>query len=143
MLDEQSKIVAYDPVRGEPRMKGKRQPDDNAGDCVDCNQCVVVCPTGIDIRKGLQMECINCTQCIDACDDVMDRVGKPRGLIRYSSQDAIARKPRRLVRGRTIIYQSSCWVCCRDWPTPCRQSPALTHASSAARGLHLRASNVG
>jgi cytochrome c oxidase accessory protein FixG len=104
MLDSQSKIVAYDPVRGEPRQKGKRLANQSAGDCVDCNRCVVVCPTGIDIRKGLQMECINCTQCIDACDDVMVRIGKPKGLIRYGSQDSIARKPKRLVRARTIFY---------------------------------------
>ncbi|WP_417735987.1 cytochrome c oxidase accessory protein CcoG [Rosistilla oblonga] len=104
MLDEQSLIVTYDPVRGEPRKKGKHRAEDNAGDCVDCNRCVVVCPTGIDIRDGLQMECINCTQCIDACDDVMDRVGSPRGLIRYGSQDGIAGKPRRRFRPRTIIY---------------------------------------
>ncbi len=108
MLDEQSLIVAYDPHRGEPRMKGKRLDGkiggEIAGDCVDCNRCVVVCPTGIDIRNGLQMECINCTQCIDACNDVMKKVGQPEGLIRYTSQDALARKPKRLVRARTIIY---------------------------------------
>ena len=104
MLDEQSLIVAYDHVRGEPRRKGKRIAGGEAGNCVDCNQCVVVCPTGIDIRQGLQMECISCTQCIDACDSVMDRVGSPRGLIRFSSQDAIDRKPKRLVRIRTIAY---------------------------------------
>ncbi|TWT67302.1 cytochrome c oxidase accessory protein CcoG [Allorhodopirellula solitaria] len=104
MLDEQSKIVAYDPVRGEPRAKGKRPAANPAGDCVDCHQCVVVCPTGIDIRDGLQMECVNCTQCIDACDNVMERVGLPKGLIRYSSQDEIARKPRQLFRARTIAY---------------------------------------
>lgn len=104
MLDEQSKIVAYDPVRGEPRVKGKRPSAKPAGDCVDCNQCVVVCPTGIDIRDGLQMECINCTQCIDACNNVMAKVGLPAGLIRYSSQDEIARKPKKLFRARTIVY---------------------------------------
>lgn len=104
MLDEQSMIVAYDPVRGEPRKKGKHQPGDNTGDCVDCNQCVVVCPTGIDIRKGLQMECINCTQCIDACDDVMEKVGSPKGLIRYSSQDSLTGKAKKLFRARTIVY---------------------------------------
>tara|TARA_R110002049_G_scaffold50370_3_gene143020 strand:- start:37022 stop:38272 length:1251 start_codon:yes stop_codon:yes gene_type:complete len=104
MLDEQSMIVAYDPVRGEPRKKGKHREGDNAGDCVDCNQCVVVCPTGIDIRDGLQMECINCTQCIDACNEVMERVGSPRGLIRFSSQDAIARKPMKMLRARTVVY---------------------------------------
>ncbi len=104
MLDEQSMIVAYDPVRGEPRKKGKHEPGEPVGDCVDCNRCVVVCPTGIDIRNGLQMECINCTQCIDACDDVMSRLNKPPGLIRFSSQDSIARKPKRILRARTIIY---------------------------------------
>lgn len=104
MLDRQSLIVAYDPGRGEPRKKGRHQPEDNAGDCVDCNQCVVVCPTGIDIRNGLQLECVNCTQCIDACDSVMDRVGKPPGLIRYSSQDALAGKSPTMFRWRTIAY---------------------------------------
>ncbi len=104
MLDRQSLIVAYDPKRGEPRKKGKHLPEENAGDCVDCNQCVVVCPTGIDIRNGLQLECINCTQCIDACDDVMTRVGKPVGLIRYSSQDALDGKKPKLLRLRTIAY---------------------------------------
>ena len=104
MLDQQSMIVAYDHNRGEPRKKGKHLAEDKAGHCVDCNQCVVVCPTGIDIRNGLQMECINCTQCIDACNAVMDKVGFPQGLIRYSSQDELAKKPFRLLRARTIIY---------------------------------------
>lgn len=104
MLDRSSLIVAYDEQRGEPRKKGKHTEGDGAGSCVDCNRCVDVCPTGIDIRKGLQMECINCTQCIDACDDIMDRVGQPRGLIRYSSQDAIAGKPQKFLRFRTILY---------------------------------------
>ncbi|WP_147870703.1 cytochrome c oxidase accessory protein CcoG [Stieleria maiorica] len=104
MLDEQSLIVAYDHVRGEPRKRGKHTSGDGAGDCVDCNQCVVVCPTGIDIRNGLQMECVNCTQCIDACDVVMERVGSPKGLIRYSSQDSIAGKAMKMFRARTIVY---------------------------------------
>lgn len=104
MLDRQSLIVAYDPGRGEPRRKGKHREGDGSGDCVDCNQCVTVCPTGIDIRDGLQLECVNCTQCIDACDSVMDRVGKPRGLIRYSSQDALDGNPPRLLRWRTVAY---------------------------------------
>ncbi|MDF1840165.1 MAG: cytochrome c oxidase accessory protein CcoG [Rubripirellula sp.] len=104
MLDRQSLIVAYDANRGEPRRKGKRSEADAAGDCVDCNQCVVVCPTGIDIRNGLQLECVNCTQCIDACNNVMDRVGKPRGLVRYSSQDALGGKQHRMLRLRTVAY---------------------------------------
>ena len=110
MLDRQSLMVAYDYNRGEPRERGRRTESkaDNAtlarGDCVDCNQCVQVCPTGIDIRDGLQMECINCTQCIDACDRVMDKVGLPTGLIRYSSQDALDGKSKRMFRARTVIY---------------------------------------
>ncbi|QDV21785.1 cytochrome c oxidase accessory protein CcoG [Aureliella helgolandensis] len=104
MLDRQSMIVAYDYNRGEPRKKGKHRPEDQAGDCVDCNQCVVVCPTGIDIRDGLQMECINCTQCIDACDSVMKKVGTPQGLIRFSSQDELSGKRPRFLRARTVAY---------------------------------------
>ena len=106
MLDRRSLIVAYDKNRGEPRTKGKRslpvvQP---TGDCVDCGKCVQVCPTGIDIRNGLQMECINCTQCIDVCNEVMDKVGSPRGLIRYSSQEQLESKTRKILRPRLIIY---------------------------------------
>lgn len=104
MLDCNSTIVAYDDRRGEPRKKGKHHPHERVGDCVDCNQCVVVCPTGIDIRDGLQMECINCTQCIDACDKVMAKVGSPTGLIRYSSQSVLSGNPPKYLRARTIVY---------------------------------------
>jgi cytochrome c oxidase accessory protein FixG len=92
LLDKDSIIVAYDYVRGEPRGKGKRPSDDGHGDCIDCKQCVVVCPTGIDIRNGTQLECVNCTACIDACNNIMDKVGLPRGLIRYASENEIAEK---------------------------------------------------
>lgn len=105
LLDRQSLIVGYDPRRGEPRGKPKKNVAVRpTGDCVDCNACVAVCPTGIDIRNGLQMECIGCAQCIDACDAVMDKLHRPRGLIRYTSQDDLAGKPRRLIRIRTIVY---------------------------------------
>ncbi|CAN5137961.1 cytochrome c oxidase accessory protein CcoG [soil metagenome] len=104
LIDSQSLIVAYDYNRGEPRALGMKDRDPAAGDCISCNACVQTCPTGIDIRNGLQMECVHCTQCIDACDDVMRRVDKPVGLIRYSSQDAMAGKARRLVRLRTVLY---------------------------------------
>ena len=104
LLDNQSLIVAYDHKRGEPRELGVKDRDPQAGDCVACGACVQTCPTGIDIRDGLQMECVHCTQCIDACDDVMTKVGKPTGLIRYSSLDEISGKPHRLLRARTIFY---------------------------------------
>jgi cytochrome c oxidase accessory protein FixG len=113
MLDRRSLIVAYDRGRGEPRSKGKRNlpvvagsesQGVRVGDCVDCGQCVAVCPTGIDIRNGLQMECINCTQCIDVCNSVMDKVGLPRGLVRYSSQEQLETKSRKILRPRLIIY---------------------------------------
>ena len=103
MLDRKSLIVTYDIHRGEPRHKGKSV-QGTQGDCIDCGHCTAVCPTGIDIRNGLQMECIHCTQCIDACDDVMRRIKKPEGLIRYSSQDALDGKPHSWLRARTLIY---------------------------------------
>ncbi|HEX8794375.1 MAG TPA: cytochrome c oxidase accessory protein CcoG [Polyangiaceae bacterium] len=101
LLDEHSLVVGYDARRGEPR--GKKGTE-GAGDCVDCKRCVVVCPTGIDIRNGVQMECLACTQCIDACDEIMDRLGRPRGLVRYDSQDGLAGKPRRIIRPRVMLY---------------------------------------
>ncbi len=102
LMDENSTIVSYDFNRGEPRGRGKQR--DDLGDCVDCFACVRTCPTGIDIRDGLQMECVACTQCIDACDDIMDKVGKPRGLIRYSSENELEGIPTRKARPRTIVY---------------------------------------
>lgn len=114
MLDGSSLIVGYDRNRGEPRgaMKRKNKNGDvslnvveaKQGDCIDCKLCVQTCPTGIDIRDGLQLECIHCAQCIDACDAVMDRIKKPRGLIRYSSQEALEGRKRKLFRPRVIIY---------------------------------------
>jgi cytochrome c oxidase accessory protein FixG len=104
LLDRRSLIVGYDPRRGEPRMKGKKHRPAHAGDCIDCQLCVITCPTGIDIRDGLQMECIHCTQCIDACDFVMGKIGKPRGLIRYASRDELDGRAARLLRPRVVLY---------------------------------------
>lgn len=106
LLDRNSLLVAYDYLRGEPRGKGKStdRAASNLGDCIDCHQCVRVCPTGIDIRNGTQMECVGCTACIDACDSMMDAVGKPRGLVRYASEDGIANnQPWRFTR-RMQVY---------------------------------------
>ncbi len=106
LLDRQSLIAAYDKQRGEPRGHGAGERA-GLGDCIDCNACVITCPTGIDIRDGLQMECVHCTQCADACDAVMEKVGKPAGLIRYASQDALEGRPRRLLRPRTVLYPAA------------------------------------
>lgn len=95
LMDEQSLNVSYDQARGEPR-RGLTTPGGKTGDCVSCNRCVAVCPTGIDIRNGLQMECIACTACIDACDEIMRKVNKPQKLIRYSSKRGQWRSPRAL-----------------------------------------------
>jgi cytochrome c oxidase accessory protein FixG len=104
LLDRSSLVVAYDHTRGEPRQRGIKRRQATAGDCVDCGNCVTTCPTGIDIRDGLQMECIHCTQCIDACDAVMDKIGKPRGLIRYTSRATLAGERQHFLRPRTVIY---------------------------------------
>ncbi|MEJ2195647.1 MAG: 4Fe-4S dicluster domain-containing protein, partial [Ignavibacteriaceae bacterium] len=86
LLDKDSIVVAYDYVRGEQRGPIRKNENQNElGDCIDCHLCVDVCPTGIDIRDGIQLECVNCTACIDECDMVMDKVGRARGLIRYAS----------------------------------------------------------
>jgi len=92
LLDRDSVIVAYDYSRGEPRGKIHKNEERTIGDCIDCAQCVKVCPTGIDIRNGTQLECTNCTACIDACNRMMEAVNLPTGLIRYASEANIAEK---------------------------------------------------
>ena len=113
MFDKDTLIVTYDARRGEPRGARSRKADPKAlglGDCVNCTLCVQVCPTGIDIRKGLQHECISCAACIDVCNDVMDKVGYPRGLIRYSTEHALEqgwdsrRIVRHVLRPRVLVY---------------------------------------
>ena len=99
MFDKDTLIITYDAKRGEPRGKG-----DGKGDCVDCGICVQVCPTGIDIRKGLQYECIGCAACIDGCDQVMEKVGRPQKLIRYATTHAMEGRRTRLFRPRVLVY---------------------------------------
>jgi len=111
LVDRQTVTVTYDSRRGEPRSRivrgheGVRQ----SGDCIDCHRCVTVCPTGIDIRNGIQLECVACTACIDACNDVMARVGRPAGLIRHTSPDAIATGHPSWLRARVIAY-AAVWI---------------------------------
>jgi cytochrome c oxidase accessory protein FixG len=106
LLDRQSLIVGYDSGRGEPRAKWRKKEERTAGDCIDCHLCVSTCPTGIDIREGLQMECIHCTQCIDACDEVMDRIGLDQGLIRYTSQAELESGKGSFLRPRLVVYSA-------------------------------------
>ncbi len=121
MFDPDTLIITYDPERGEQRGARKKGVDAKAaglGDCVDCGQCVHVCPTGIDIRNGLQYECIGCAACIDVCDQVMDKVGLPRGLIRYSTENALAQHLSRkeitahIIRPRIMLYTAILLVIC-------------------------------
>jgi cytochrome c oxidase accessory protein FixG len=108
LLDRNSMIVAYDYKRGEPRGHAKNL--ENLGDCIDCHQCVKVCPTGIDIRNGVQMECVGCTACIDACDHIMDKLEKPRGLIRYASENTIANGEPLRYTNRMKMYTALCFL---------------------------------
>jgi len=111
MFDPDTLIVTYDNMRGEPRgVRRKGEDSSQKGDCIDCGICVQVCPTGIDIRKGLQYECIGCGACIDACDPIMDKLGLARGLVRYTTENALrqgwgaAEIVRRVLRPRTLVY---------------------------------------
>jgi cytochrome c oxidase accessory protein FixG len=107
MFDRNTLIISYDQLRGEPRGSRGRVVDPvskNLGHCIDCTLCVQVCPTGIDIRNGLQYQCIACAACVDVCDTVMDKMKYPRGLIRYTTENALERKPSRILRPRVLIY---------------------------------------
>ncbi len=120
MFDRDTLVITYDSKRGEPRGPRRRNEnprDLNVGSCVDCTWCVQVCPTGIDIRKGLQIECIACAACIDACDSVMDKMQYPRGLIRYTTEHALEGKPTHVMRPRMMIYAALLMVLIGGWST--------------------------
>lgn len=114
MFDKDTLIVSYDYERGEPRgARKKGTHPENLGDCIDCTMCVQVCPTGIDIRDGLQVACIQCAACVDACNDVMDKVGYPRGLIRYTTERQLVEKePSRVLRPRFFAYLALLTILC-------------------------------
>ena len=107
MFDKDTLIISYDSRRGEPRSPRSRGVDPHTqglGDCINCTLCVQVCPTGIDIRQGLQEQCIACAACVDVCDEVMDKIGSPKGLIRYTTENAISGNPTRILRPRVVAY---------------------------------------
>lgn len=108
LLTKDSIVVAYNWLRGEPRghLKKNQQPETRTGDCIDCSLCVHVCPTGIDIRNGTQLECVNCTACIDACDEVMVKIGKPKGLITFASFNSIKNGIARIISPRVVGYSA-------------------------------------
>lgn len=115
MFDQDTLIISYDEARGEKRGKRKKDSDFRAeglGDCIDCHACVNVCPVGIDIRDGLQYECVACGACIDACDEIMDKMGYPRGLVRYTTEHSLNGKPTKLLRPRLIGYFAAVLIMC-------------------------------
>lgn len=143
MLDKSSCIIGYDERRGEPRGRGRDRQAQGLGDCVNCSMCVHVCPTGIDIRDGLQLECIGCAQCIDACDEVMEKVGLPKGLIRYSSQEALAGAATRVIRPRVIIYASILLLLCGAFLTILFTKSPFDVSAIRARGTTFELTDSG
>jgi len=142
LLDRESLIVAYDRARGEPRGKGAGERQ-GLGDCVECSACVLTCPTGIDIRDGLQMECVHCTQCADACDAVMQKLEKPPGLVRYASQESSrADRGRSCARGlsSTRPRSLSSWA---RWCSRSARDPLPTSRCSAGSASPLHAKPTG
>jgi cytochrome c oxidase accessory protein FixG len=128
MFDSDTLIVAYHPERGEARGSRRRGVDPKTvglGDCIDCNVCVQVCPTGIDIRDGLQYECIACSACIDACDEIMDKMSYARGLIRYTTENSSKGNPQHILRPRILVYATILLVLCGALLTHVSQRVAL------------------
>ncbi len=120
LMDQDSLLVGYDAIRGEPRGKASNPNNDKKGDCVDCGLCIRVCPTGIDIRNGTQLECVHCASCIDACNSIMTKVGRPLGLIRYATEHELMGEShptlaKRLFRPRILLYSSLFFLLALAW----------------------------
>ncbi len=148
MIDKDTLVIAYDPQRGEPRGSRPRSLKDpraaGKGDCIDCTICVQVCPTGIDIRNGLQYECIGCAACIDACDEVMDKMQYPRGLIRYDTQNAVRQRLgrkatwKRVARPRVLVYAAVLLLICTAFVASIALRPAVRADVVRDRGALAR-----
>ena len=141
MFDDNTLVVTYDAERGENRGSRKKTDDYKAkglGDCIDCTMCVQVCPTGIDIRNGLQYECIGCAACIDVCNTVMDKMGYPKGLIRYSTENAMSGAETKIIRPRVIVYATLILGFRRRGPASGGRDPDLLRRGRDPRGLRCR-----
>ena len=146
MFDSDTLIVAYHPERGEQRgsrRRGVESASVGLGDCIDCSVCVQVCPTGIDIRDGLQYECIACSACIDACDEIMDKMSYPRGLIRYTTENSANGKRQHILRPRIIVYASILLLLCGMLVTHISQRVALELDVIRDRNTLYRETNDG
>jgi cytochrome c oxidase accessory protein FixG len=145
LLDANSINVTYDHVRGEPRapIRKNKIEESPKGDCIDCGLCVQVCPTGIDIRNGVQMECVNCTACIDACDEVMEKVDRPLGLIRYASDNSIEKGTQKLITPRVKVYSLMLVVLMGAFVTLIATRDDLGATVTRFRGMTYQARDTG
>jgi cytochrome c oxidase accessory protein FixG len=145
LLDSNSINVTYDHVRGEPRglIRKNKIEESPKGDCVDCGLCVQVCPTGIDIRNGVQMECVNCTACIDVCDEVMVKVNRPEGLIRYASDNSIMHRTQKLITTRVKVYSAMLVVLMGAFITLIATREDLAATVTRFRGMTYQARDTG
>lgn len=145
LLDANSINVTYDHVRGEPRapIRKNKVEESPKGDCIDCNLCVQVCPTGIDIRNGVQMECVNCTACIDACDEVMEKVDRPLGLIRYASDNSVEKRTQKLITTRVKVYSLMLIILMGAFVALIATREDLAATVTRFRGMNYQARDTG
>jgi len=145
LLDANSINVTYDHIRGEPRgpIRKNKIEELPKGDCIDCGLCVQVCPTGIDIRNGVQMECVNCTACMDACDEVMVKVDRPEGLIRYASDNSVMHRTQKLITPRVKAYSAMLVVLLAAFIALIATREDLAATVTRFRGMTYQARDTG